>query len=169
MTSMAPYNTTALNYKNLETKNVVIDKGSITGLIMSNPDFSIFNEILIKSGMVEKLSDIQANCTLFVTSNQSIITRYEPNIIESMDQGSARDIILGSLLDNRIDENLLKSSPYRFFVTRNTAHKILLTTKNGKTIINDSINFLKFDLKLVNGIVHIIDDLILPAYEPPFI
>ena len=53
---------------------------SILGLLQDNKDFSIFYHLVIKGQLDGRLNDLQANYTLFVPSDEFLISKYPTSI-----------------------------------------------------------------------------------------
>jgi uncharacterized surface protein with fasciclin (FAS1) repeats len=82
-----------------------------------------------------------------------------------MDVSFARHIIKTSMLNKKIPSELLEDSPFSFFNTNDPFNKLLISNINGETFINNNIKIIQKDIIATNGIIHIIDNLILPEYN----
>jgi len=114
-----------------------------------------------KASMQGQLSSPQANFTLFVPSDD-YLSGWN---IDTLDDGLARQILSASTLRNRIDKNLIMSSPVSYFTTRNARMRMYVTNISGKTQINNCVSVVKYDILLNNGIIHVVDGLILPSED----
>lgn len=138
-------------------------KGSIMYLIDNHPDFSKFCYIIKVAGMDNILDNMQANFTLFVPSDTDLKYRKIPeNFYVDMDQGTARHIVLSSLLDNRIPSEIIKDSPAAYFITKDPPNRLFITNINDKSRINNLFNIIHFDIICVNGIIHVVDGMVKP-------
>ena len=140
----------------------LIDKESIAGKIFSNKNLSNFASILNKSGLITRYTSKQANCTLFASINRST-----PNS-SLMTIGDCVEIIRLCTLNRKIDSDLLTQSPCSKFNTRNNDHNLLIINVNGKTTINNVSNIINFDIKCNNGLIHIVDNILIPLDQPCF-
>lgn len=166
MTSMGPYNPIAITANlNVTKPDKVINIHSIAGRLLSNPDFSFFLKIVEKSMFLPKLECIQANFTLFVPSNKAISQKYETPDIQ---QGLAYNIVRGMMLHNRIGSDLFTCVPIKQLTTLHSSHNLTFTNRGDTTMINNKVKILMPDLKCSNGIIHVVDDIIFPSYQPSF-
>jgi hypothetical protein len=142
-----------------------INPGSILGFLENNSDFSIFFYIVKLSKLDGLFNDCQADATLFVPSDTHIRQKIQhiDNILLNMEEDTARSIVLFSTLNRRIDYNLLSQSPIKYIFTQNTTNKMLFETYNNITYLNKrNAQILKHDINLDNGMVHIIDNILIP-------
>lgn len=138
-------------------------KGSIMYLLDTHPDFTKFCYIVKLAELDNILDDAQADFTLFVPADSEL--KYRNNIdirTLNMDVGTARQIVLSSLLDARIPSELLKDSPAAYFITKDPANRMFITNVNENSKINNYMNIIHFDVTCTNGLVHIVDNLINP-------
>lgn len=131
---------------------------TLTTMIHQNPDFKKFSYILKKSGLENIYRDSQANFTLFVPSDKVL----PEHVIMNMDKCTAINIVKASCLDRKITSELLENSPACYFLTKNPPNRLFITNMNGRTFINNNINIIQKDILANNGIIHVIDKLIIP-------
>lgn len=171
MTSMQPYtprfdNTHMWNIRDLRGCYPIVKyrKDSIMCRIHSNPDLSKF-EYLIKLAKLEGLmDDPQANITVFVPSNKAI----EPlgdNWAVNADIGWAFNLVRTSTVNRRITSELLGNSPAFYLYTRDDPNRLFITNINNQTKINNNVCILQPDIQCTNGLIHIVDKLILPTWS----
>lgn len=141
-----------------------INKGSIYDFINSNKKFSKFKAIISKASNIGLLNDIQANCTLFIPSDDSL-EHIPYSYFQTMDDGLARQILASSIINRKIDKKLLISSPVAYYITRLPEMRMYITNISGKTVINNCATVLQFDNNFSNGMVHIVDNLIAPNQD----
>ncbi len=142
------------------TRNIV--KDTILDFIYNNPNFSRFKMIIERSGMLEQLNNSQANMTLFVPSDDYLRDISDPYFY-GMDIGLARQILNSSSLNRKIGGELVKSSPVSYFTTRDSRMRMYVTNISGITQINNCVRVVKYDILLNNGIIHLVDGLIIPS------
>jgi hypothetical protein len=141
-------------------KKIIYSPRSIMGIINNNPNFSRFNYMLKLAKLDSIYNDIQANFTLFVTDDKSL-SHISEAVFTNMDVLLARHIIQKSTLKNKITAELLKGSPVSYFSTMNRAEKLYITNVDNQTYINSSIKIIDTDLEANNGIIHIVNNLII--------
>lgn len=151
------------DFQDLRTVNFkppVYCKGSIMDIISTNPNFKNFYYIMRMSKLDYIYNDPQANFTLFVASDD-YLKDYE-KYITTIDKNTAVKIIKTSTLRNKIVSELLQDSPISYFVTLNTTAKLRITSTIDETIyVNDS-KVIQKDIETSNGIIHVINGLLLP-------
>ena len=79
-----------------------------------------------------------------------------------MDIGTAISIVRNCTVNNRITKPLLQSTPNFILITKNNPNNLTLHTISDVTKICPDINFLQYDIEANNGIIHIVDKLIIP-------
>ncbi len=168
MVSMGPYtesynNTHMFNMPDLNVpfSGFAYTPGSIFGYISENKDFSKFMFLITKAKLESYLNEDQANLTLFVPSDK-LLKNIDENVLANIDLATARHIILFSSLNRKIDYDLLSASPMAYFITKNPTNKILVENLHGRTILNGCSTIVKPNIELGNGMIHIVDNLLLP-------
>mgnify|MGYP001289925403 CR=1 FL=1 len=136
---------------------------SLSYIISNEKRFSKFRYILRLSKLNNLYNDIQSNSTLFVPTD-NFLQNIPESVFINMDLLTARQIIKASTLKNRITNDILKDNPSCYFITENSTNKLLVTNFNNQTKLNNQINLLDEEIFANNGIIHVIDDLILPLF-----
>jgi uncharacterized surface protein with fasciclin (FAS1) repeats len=174
MTAMTP-DTQALNFthmyvfpdlkpKTRERVMVRCPEKSAMRYIQNNPKMSKFRKIIEKTDLdrfIEEAIDI----TLFVPLDEHL--KYDDNFFEYMDRGMANQILRASMIDRRYDRCYLQSSPVSYYETMNPQMRLYVTNAGGKTVLNETVNIIKFDEEAFNGFIHIVDDLLIPNFSAP--
>ena len=170
MTSIGPYSqktdsTYMFNFKDIHGPfpKKIENSNSISDIICNNSFFKKFKYILNLSKLDSIYNDIQANFTIFVTSDDFL--KYIPeSFFVNMDLVTARNIIQASTLENRITSDILKDSKCSFFTSMNKYNRLYIKNNNNNNniILNNNINVIQKDIICTNGIIHIIDSLIIP-------
>ena len=171
MTSIGPYSqktdaTYMFNFTDIHGPfpKKIENPNSISDVICNNSCFSKFKYILNLSKLDGIYNDIQANFTIFVTSDDFL--KYIPeSVFVNMDLVTSRNIIQASTLENRITSEILKDSKCSFFTTMNQYNRLSVKNMNNNTILNNNINVIQTDIICTNGIIHIIDSLIIPKIQ----
>ena len=136
-------------------------KNSLLGIITNNPDFKKFNFMVRRAGLEEFLNSPQANFTIFVPSDKALDFISE-DLFTNMDILTARRIVKTSMLYERIPAKILEDSPAAYYYTTDTTNRLFITNLSGITYINNNIKLIEKDILLDNGIIHVIDNLIIP-------
>lgn len=153
-----------VDYRNDKPNKLCVDKDSIYGLVYSNPNFSKFKTIIDKAQMVPFLDEIQANCTVFIASDKHL-EHIPDSFFQTMDDGLARQILASSTLPRIIDRDLLTSSPVSYLYTKNPQMRMYVTNISSRTKINNCVTVLQYDIPRSNGLIHLVDGLILPSND----
>ena len=136
-------------------------KNSISDIINSNLNFTIFKHILHISGLEDFLSDKQANFTLFVPSDK-YLSCIPKEVFMNMDRSVARHIIRSHTIDRKIPSEILQDSPAFYLTTKDTPNRLYITNISGETYINNNIKVLEMNIIASNGIIHFIDNIFWP-------
>ena len=136
-----------------------INPNSLMSKLYNNNEFSQFIRIVEIAKLNNILEDIYSTYTLFIPKNN---TKLNENFFHSLDISTARQIVLSSTLNYLISPELIKQFPATQLTTKNKNYKLYITNINKKTKINNKINLLEQTIQCGNGIIHIIDNLILP-------
>jgi hypothetical protein len=167
MTSIGPYHEKT-NMKHMFNKGDLrgplpqqIDvPNSLSWMISMIPEFSKFRYILRLSKLDNMFCDQETSYTLFIPTDE--LLNIPENVLLNMDLLTARKIVQGCTLRNRITTDILQDNPCSLFITLNPISKLLITNINNNTIINNNINLIQGDIMANNGIIHITDGLIIP-------
>ncbi len=139
-------------------------KNSLMDLIHQHPDMKFFSEIVVKANLFGILNDPQAYFTLFIPSDKALTQKgYTPQFFTNMDNGLARQIVLYSMMNREIDQKLLQSSPSNIFPTRDRSNSMRISTLNCITRLPGCTQVIHWDYKATNGIIHIVDNLLVPT------
>lgn len=138
-----------------------IVKGSIYDYINSQPNMKGIKLIIDKAKYTGLLSDCEANFTLFIPTDE-YLKRVPSSFFDDMDDGLAREILLSSMMWRKIDKKLITSSPVAYYITKNPRMRMYVTNINNKTVVNNCGSIVKYDIDCNNGMIHILDTLIIP-------
>ena len=153
-----------------DTEHILPNKDSVLDVIKTHKDFTFFNKLVKISNMESVFNNTSFNSTIFIPSDM-MLNDDAFTILDGLDAGKADFIIKSTILKNKIISELLQESKASYFTTL-TFERIFVTNVNGRTYLNNcSENFSKYnsstsiihtDILCNNGIIHIIDGLILP-------
>lgn len=135
--------------------------GSLAYLVANHQDFKRFRYMLRLAKLDGLYNDCQANCTIFVPSDESL-KGIPDDVFINMDDATARHIINSSTLNRKITADILEDNPARYFLTRNPHNRLLVTNVGDRTYIERDINIIHKDMMATNGVIHVIDALIKP-------
>lgn len=139
-------------------------KNSLLDIIENTPDFSIFFYMIKLSKLQNLLTLLQANFTIFIPSDKELLSYIDKNYFINMDPNTAYNIVKSSILKYRLSSDILEDSPAAFFYTYDDySSRLFITNISGNTYINNNIKVIKKDILATNGIIHVIDGLIIPT------
>jgi uncharacterized surface protein with fasciclin (FAS1) repeats len=173
MSAIGPYsqaynNTHMWDFSDLRSRTKpepCIDKNTAFYYISSHPEMKKFTAIILKAGMEGEMSQSEFNTTIFVPLDKYLsdsLSEYK-----KLDRGTARNILAVSMLNNKINGNLIRSSPVSSFMTKDpyNSNYMYITNISGTTEINQCAKVIKYDVQLGNSIIHITDNIIAPTYN----
>lgn len=134
---------------------------SLMDIIQKTPRFSRFMYMIKLTELQNVLGQNQANFTLFIPSD-SYLKEIDDNYFINMDRGTALHIVKSSMLDNKITSDLIEESPAAWFYTKDMPNRLFISNISGKTYINNNINVVEKDILATNGVIHVVDKLIMP-------
>ena len=147
---------------------IVYNQNTIYGILKSSGKFEKLCKIIEKSHLFARMNDRQADFTLLAPPDDKL-TGIKPELIDEMDRGTATDIIKSMSLIRRLDSNVLKSSPVAYYPTDNRVQQLYVTNlvKDGEIVtrLNNRAKVIQFDVPCENGMIHVIDNLLVPDNE----
>lgn len=147
-------------YKNKIILDKKICENTLLGFINKNLNiFSKFMFIIKISEMENLFMQMEFNKTLFLPVNDLI----PDDLLENLDQNLAKAIVNFSLFFRIIDKNLLTSSPAYYLMSNyKPLPRLLITNINNKIQLNGCATIIDYNIKLNNGIIHVIDKVLIP-------
>ncbi|TRX65701.1 fasciclin domain-containing protein [Carboxylicivirga sp. M1479] len=140
--------------------NKVIMPPTVVDIAIDNSSFSILVEAVVKADLAGVLSG-EGAFTVFAPTNDAFEALFEALNISGIDALTKEDLI-PILLAHVVDGNVASTSLSNGDVpTLNTDKKLMVNIDNGVTI-DGSINVVLADIQGKNGIVHVIDKVIVP-------
>ena len=130
--------------------------------IISQPCFSIFHSLVKTARMEGVLGAPQADFTIFVASDDNLRKRYTDGFFINIDQDTATRIIRGSILYNRLPMDILTVTPLGYYYTYDRSTRLLIKTNGCGEVRVNGLKIIEGDISCVNGIIHILDDFIIP-------
>jgi len=136
---------------------------SIYSIINSNPDFTIFSYIIRVANMEMFYYNNDYKYTVFVPPDNYLRTRnISERFLIKMDKSTAIQICNYCTLNNTIKKNVITSNPIVYLTTNNKTSQLLVSNTKHKTMIDEYIEIIYFDIECDNGVLHVIDGLPLP-------
>ena len=149
------------DYRDTVGRQPCATNGTVFHYIVNHGEMKKFKSIVEMAMMEGYLNDSQFNSTIFIPLDRYISDNY----IKQLDIGLAREIVKASILDRKINSDLLNSTPVTYYYTKNPLMRMYYTYLYGKSVINNCSTVLKYDINLSNGLIHIINGLIVPSED----
>jgi uncharacterized surface protein with fasciclin (FAS1) repeats len=134
-----------------------VNEGTILDFLVRNKDATMFYNLVILGKFDDLLNMQQADYTIFIPSDKSILDKYGKNIFENYDIGDARSYIKASTLNSKITSELLNTYSHLYTIDKITRLNINIQP-DSNIYVNCNARILKPDILLKNGVIHIIDD-----------
>ncbi len=143
----------------------VVDKvilpPTVVDIAIQNPGFSILVEAVVKAGLVDALM-APGPFTVFAPTNQAFEDLFAALEISGIDDLSADDLT-PILLYHVVEGNIMASEVTTTTVpTLNDDDDIEIEVSNMGVTLNGSANVVATDVQGANGVVHVIDQVIIP-------
>lgn len=170
MVSLQPHNTSysysfmydLCDYPSEEEFSNVI-KGSILEYLINSNNHKVYLHILKVSGLSHVLNEENFNGTVFIPDDEYISDK---NYYMNIEKGDAYNIIKYSMLNRKVNSDLLKASPSSYLITKNTQYKkIYIQNIDNITTIQLCVKLIKGDIIRNNGIVHMTDGILYPMKD----
>ena len=150
-----------IDYRSQKKPEICLTEGSLYYLIYNDKRFTKFRSIIDKAKLQGFFDSSQANLTLLIPTDE-MISHIPDSFFQTMDIGFARNILDASSIPKKLKSDLLTSSPVCYYYTKNPLMRMYVTNINNITRINNCTSVVDFDIECNNGIIHIIDNLIVP-------
>ncbi len=138
----------------------VLLQPNIVDVALSNPNFSILVEAVVKAELVEALSG-DGPLTVFAPTNaafEALFATLEVEGIADLDVELLTSVLLSHVVSGNVVSGDLTTSSVQ---TLNTEKSIAVVVDGGVTLDGD-INVVLADVQTKNGVIHVIDGVILP-------
>lgn len=141
------------------------DPGTIVDIAAGNPDFSTLVLAVQAAGLADELANPDASLTVFAPTNEAFAATLE-------ELGLTAEAVLGDpeLLTNVLLYHVVDGAVFAADVVGLDGQEV--TTLNGETIsvsvvdggvvLNDTVNVVATDIEASNGVIHVIDSVLLP-------
>jgi len=138
------------------------NKNSIMGYIENRPDFSLFS-YLFKTAELDRRADEELfQSTLFLCPDSYLKQKYGEPFFMDLDRNTALSLLNHHILKRPIHQSTLLGRRVAILDTRNPRSTISLVNNNGKMVLNGDTNIISNEINVSNGIIYIVDSLMLP-------
>lgn len=135
---------------------------SIVEIAVSNDDFSILVEALSKAELVDALSS-DGPFTVFAPTNDAFENLFNDLGVEGVNDLS-KDQLTPILLYHVVNGNVMSGSVKSGDVaTLNEEAKLMVKASSDGVVINKNSNVVTTDIAATNGVIHVVDAVLLPS------
>jgi len=135
--------------------------------LSQNTDYSLFKQIVDKAGFGSFL-DAYGAYTLFAANNAGVnayLKAHNKASVDAIDEATAKKLVSISLMSDTLSSNFFKDGRLR---TPTQSGQYLITgarNVNGVSsiVINKQANYITGNIRVGNGIIHIVDNVLQPA------
>jgi uncharacterized surface protein with fasciclin (FAS1) repeats len=142
-----------------ESQVVAKQAGTIVDIAASNPDFSILVEAVKAAGLVETLSG-STQLTVFAPTNAAFEALPKGTVEELLkpeNKEKLRKILTYHVVPGDVTSKTIRSGQVKTV----EGSSVMVRVKDGKVKVNNA-NVVSADIDASNGVIHVIDKVILP-------
>lgn len=142
------------------TTNTIVD------VAVGNEDFSILVAALQKANLVDALADEDAMLTVFAPTNQAfsdLLTELGASSLDDIEVATLTNILLYHVIDGKNNAADISTGYFSTLASGpSDGSNLSFYVDMGTTIINNRANITGTDIAADNGVIHVIDKVILP-------
>lgn len=131
---------------------------TVFDIINNNPHFSTFAQALRTSGIIKELEG-ENELTIFVPSNQAF-QRVPPQLLSPENKEKLAKILKHHIIDEIYNRSDLKTDQIEALDGNNLNIEMI-----GHRIKVDNANIIQTDIKASNGVIHVIDVVLMPENQ----
>jgi transforming growth factor-beta-induced protein len=143
--------------------SVILPPSSIAALARSTSDLSVLTGALESTGLYEALADSDKSFTVFAPRNAAFQPLIDDGTIASLTQEQLSEILLFHVIDS-----VVLSSDIEGTVNAETlleGAKLSVSADDSGVQVNGTVNVVQADIRASNGVVHVVDGVLLPPRE----
>jgi len=145
--------------------NVGEPEGSIVDIALASPDLTTLVAALQAADLVGTLADETATFTVFAPTDDAFAVLGEDAINALLaDPAALSDVLLYHVIVGAAADSIDATALYGEFVTMANEAGVAIDIRDGELFVNDSQVIIR-DIPATNGIIHVIDAVLLPASE----
>lgn len=141
------------------------ETNTIADIAVSNPNFSILVDALMKADLVGAVSDETANLTVFAPTNDaftSLLSDLGATSLNDVPVETLKSILLYHVIGTKAMSGDLQTGYYSTLSTfSGNPMDVYITVDNGVTI-NNNTKVTTANVQADNGVIHVVDRVILP-------
>ena len=145
--------------------NVGEPEGSIVDIALASPDLTTLVAALQAADLVGTLADETATFTVFAPTDDAFAVLGEDAINALLaDPAALSDVLLYHVIVGAAADSIDATALYGEFVTMANEAGVAIDIRDGELFVNESQVIIR-DIPATNGIIHVIDAVLLPASE----
>lgn len=138
---------------------------TIADIAVANSDFSILVEALMKADLVGAVADMGAELTVFAPTNDAftaLLSDLGASSLDDIPVETLKSILLYHVIGSKAMSSDLESGYYPTLSTSNGNNMSMYIMVGDGVTINNSTNVTAADIEADNGVIHVVDKVILP-------
>jgi uncharacterized surface protein with fasciclin (FAS1) repeats len=138
------------------------DKNSVYGIIRDQPNYKIFTHLLRVSTLDKKADNPQFDATIFICNDDLLTKYYGDEFFMNMDRNKALNLLNFHTLNRKIGKKTLLNQNGSSLQTKREESQIMIDVLDKQLIINRQAKVVGDEMKATNGLIYIIDNLLIP-------
>lgn len=159
-TTAAPTETMAPSTDPMTSETMAEDPGTIVDIAVGNPDFSTLVAAVTAAGLVETLSG-EGPFTVFAPTNDAFAA-LPAGLVDKLLLPENKDVLTQILTYHVVSGKVMSTDVAAGEVPSVEGSPITVTVDGGTVMLNDSATVTAVDIEASNGVIHVIDAVILP-------
>jgi len=152
-------------FQDITVHSVNLPEGSIVDLALASPDLTTLVTALQAADLVGTLADEDALFTVFAPTDEAFAALGEDAIAALLaDTEALTDVLLYHVVGGAAVDSIDATALYGQMVTMVNEADVAIDIRDGELYINESKVIIK-DIPATNGIIHVIDMVLLPESE----
>ena len=147
----------------VHTIDKVLMPPTIVNHALNNPAFTVLVDAVVKAGLVETLSS-DGPFTVFAPTNDAFYALFDElgfnDDIDDIPVVTLTKVLLSHVVAGNVTSDMVESG---YVQTLNENKSIMISVTDGGVTIDEDINVILTDVQGTNGVIHVIDGVILPA------
>lgn len=140
----------------------VVELKNVVETAQADPQFSTLVELLSNAGLVEKLSDVNANFTVFAPTNDAF-AKMDQKKLEALKTDLKKKQELTDLLTYHVAAGKFAAADLKSRQELDMLdEKVLKLTVEGDALKAGGANVTSADLQCTNGVIHVVDAVMTP-------
>lgn len=130
---------------------------TVVEIAAANAEFSTLVEAVTAAGLADELSDITKTYTVFAPTNAAFAAL---EVADVLNLPNLADILLYHVVEGRVTSDTVTTLNSATTLQGGT---ITIAVVDGGVVLNDTVNVTAVDIEGLNGVIHVIDAVLLPS------